>query len=45
VPIATPVFDGANEAEIKRLLRLAGLPESGQTDSSTGAPARLSIAR
>jgi DNA-directed RNA polymerase subunit beta len=31
VPIATPVFDGAHEAEIKRLLRLAGLPESGQT--------------
>jgi DNA-directed RNA polymerase subunit beta len=39
VPIATPVFDGAHEAEIKRLLRLAGLPESGQTrlfDGRTG---------
>jgi DNA-directed RNA polymerase subunit beta len=39
VPIATPVFDGANEAEIKRLLKLAGLPESGQTrlyDGRTG---------
>ncbi len=31
VPMATPVFDGANEAEIKHLLKLANLPESGQT--------------
>jgi DNA-directed RNA polymerase subunit beta len=31
VPMATPVFDGANEEEIKGLLKLAGLPESGQT--------------
>ncbi|MCH8506692.1 MAG: DNA-directed RNA polymerase subunit beta, partial [Ectothiorhodospiraceae bacterium] len=39
VPIATPVFDGANEEEIKYMLRLAGLPESGQTtlyDGRTG---------
>ena len=39
VPIATPVFDGASEAEIKKLLKLAGLPESGQTfliDGRTG---------
>jgi DNA-directed RNA polymerase subunit beta len=39
VPIATPVFDGANEDEIKRLLNLAGLPESGQAvlfDGRTG---------
>jgi DNA-directed RNA polymerase subunit beta len=39
VPMATPVFDGANEAEIKYLLKLAGLPESGQTtlyDGRTG---------
>ena len=39
VPIATPVFDGASEAEIKRLLELAGLPTSGQaslTDGRTG---------
>src|SRR5690606_25422648 len=39
VPTATPVFDGANEDEIKRLLGLAGLPESGQTtlyDGRTG---------
>jgi DNA-directed RNA polymerase subunit beta len=31
VPMATPVFDGANEMEIKHLLKLAQLPESGQT--------------
>jgi DNA-directed RNA polymerase subunit beta len=39
VPIATPVFDGATEEEIKHLLKLAGLPESGQTtlhDGRTG---------
>ncbi len=41
VPIATPVFDGAAEAEIKSLLKLAELPESGQTtltDGRTGTP-------
>lgn len=39
VPMATPVFDGASEVEIKRMLKLAGLPESGQTrlyDGRTG---------
>jgi len=39
VPMATPVFDGADEIEIKRLLKMAGLPESGQTtlyDGRTG---------
>jgi len=39
VPMATPVFDGANEAEIKALLKMADLPESGQTsliDGRTG---------
>jgi DNA-directed RNA polymerase subunit beta len=39
VPIATPVFDGANEEEIKHLFRMADLPESGQTtlyDGRTG---------
>jgi DNA-directed RNA polymerase subunit beta len=39
LPIATPVFDGATEAEIKRLLGLADLPLSGQTmlhDGRTG---------
>ena len=29
LPIATPVFDGAKESEIKDLLKLADLPESG----------------
>ncbi|CAK0776656.1 RNA polymerase subunit beta [Gammaproteobacteria bacterium] len=39
VPIATPVFDGASETEIKNLLELANLPRSGQTllrDGRTG---------
>ena len=39
VPMATPVFDGASEKDIKTMLRLAGLPESGQTrlyDGRTG---------
>ncbi|HEY7671491.1 MAG TPA: DNA-directed RNA polymerase subunit beta, partial [Gammaproteobacteria bacterium] len=39
VPIATPVFDGADEDEIKSLLEMAGLPRSGQTtlyDGRTG---------
>jgi DNA-directed RNA polymerase subunit beta len=39
VPMATPVFDGAAEDEIKAMLKLAGLPESGQTklyDGRTG---------
>ena len=31
IPMATPVFDGADEQEIKALLKLADLPESGQT--------------
>ncbi len=31
VPVATPVFDGASEGEIKDMLALAGLPASGQT--------------
>jgi DNA-directed RNA polymerase subunit beta len=41
VPMATPVFDGADEKEIKHLLKLANLPESGQTtlyDGRTGDP-------
>jgi DNA-directed RNA polymerase subunit beta len=41
VPIATPVFDGATEAEIKYMLELAGLPENGQAtliDGRTGEP-------
>ena len=30
VPMATPVFDGAAEEEVKALLRLADIPDSGQ---------------
>ncbi len=39
VPMATPVFDGATEEEIKHMLKLADLPLSGQTvlyDGRTG---------
>ncbi len=36
VPMATPVFDGANEKEIKHLLELAYLPQSGQTTLYNG---------
>ena len=39
VPMATPVFDGASEQEIKDMLALAGLPRDGQTrlfDGRTG---------
>ncbi|MDT8439459.1 MAG: DNA-directed RNA polymerase subunit beta, partial [Wenzhouxiangellaceae bacterium] len=39
VPMATPVFDGADEVEIKKLLKMADLPESGQMklyDGRTG---------
>jgi DNA-directed RNA polymerase subunit beta len=39
VPIATPVFDGAKEEEVKELLRLAGTADTGQIqlwDGRTG---------
>lgn len=39
VPMATPVFDGADEAEIKNMLELADLPRNGKTtlfDGRTG---------
>ncbi len=39
VPMGTPVFDGAAEEEIKKLLKMADLPETGQTtlfDGRTG---------
>jgi len=39
VPMATPVFDGATEAEIKHMLTLADIPQSGQItlfDGRTG---------
>jgi DNA-directed RNA polymerase subunit beta len=39
LPVSTPVFDGASEEEIKALLKIAGLPETGQAtlvDGRTG---------
>ena len=39
LPMATPVFDGASEEEVKEMLKLAGLPVSGQAilyDGRTG---------
>jgi len=41
VPMASPVFDGASEEEIRRMLKLADLPEHGQItlyDGLTGEP-------
>jgi DNA-directed RNA polymerase subunit beta len=41
VPLATPVFDGATEDEIRQMLRLANLSETGQTqlfDGRSGDP-------
>ncbi|MBO0335360.1 DNA-directed RNA polymerase subunit beta [Sneathiella sp. CAU 1612] len=41
VPMATPVFDGAKEDDINRLLEIAGLDTSGQVtliDGRTGEP-------
>ncbi|MAY41276.1 DNA-directed RNA polymerase subunit beta [uncultured Neptuniibacter sp.] len=36
VPLATPAFDGAKEVELKSLLRLAGLSDTGQTELFDG---------
>jgi DNA-directed RNA polymerase subunit beta len=36
VPMATPVFDGAEEHEIKRMLKLADLDEDGQIELIDG---------
>ncbi len=41
IALATPVFDGANEADIHGMLKMADLPENGQTvlfDGRTGEP-------
>ena len=41
VPMATPVFDGANEGDVVRMLEEAGLDHSGQVqliDGRTGEP-------
>ena len=39
--MASPVFSGANEDEIRRYLRLAGLPDSGQTSLYDGMTGEL----
>jgi len=36
VPMATPVFDGASEVEIKEMLKLADMSEDGQVTLSDG---------
>jgi len=36
VPMGTPVFDGAKEADVSDMLKLAGLDESGQSDLYDG---------
>ncbi len=44
--VATPVFEGAKESEIKEMLKKAGLPPSGQTilyDGRTGEPFKRPI--
>lgn len=41
VHVGTPVFDGATETDVKGLLKLAGLPQTGKTilfDGRTGIP-------
>ncbi len=41
IPMASPVFDGVSEEEIKRLLAEAGVPQDGKTvlfDGRTGEP-------
>ncbi|HKZ17896.1 MAG TPA: DNA-directed RNA polymerase subunit beta, partial [Geobacteraceae bacterium] len=41
IPMASPVFDGASQGEIREMLKMAGLPETGQTllyDGRTGEP-------
>ncbi len=45
--IATPVFEGAKETEIKNLLKKAGLPTTGQSilyDGKTGKPYDTQVA-
>ena len=36
IPMATPVFDGAHGDDINRMLKMAGLPTSGQIDLYDG---------
>ncbi len=41
VPMATPVFDGVHESEIKKMLELAGLPTSGKARLRDGRSGEL----
>ncbi|HIP97897.1 MAG TPA: DNA-directed RNA polymerase subunit beta, partial [Aquifex aeolicus] len=46
IPIATPVFEGATERDIKTLLKMAGLSESGKVtlyDGRTGEPFDMEV--
>ena len=46
IHIATPVFDGAHEVDINRMLELAGLSVSGQVqlyDGRTGEPFKRQV--
>jgi DNA-directed RNA polymerase subunit beta len=46
IPMATPVFEGAKEEDIKTLLKMAGLPESGKVklyDGRTGEPFDMEV--
>ncbi len=46
IHIATPVFDGAKEIDVKSLLEKAGLPSSGQTvlfHGGTGEPFQMPV--
>jgi DNA-directed RNA polymerase subunit beta len=46
IPVATPVFDGARETEIRHLLEVAGLPQAGKVtlyDGMTGEEFAQSI--
>jgi DNA-directed RNA polymerase subunit beta len=41
IPVATPVFDGARETEIRHLLEEAGLPEAGKINLYDGMTGEL----
>ena len=46
VPMATPVFDGAHEADINNMLEMAGLSDTGQStlfDGRTGEPFKRQV--
>ena len=46
VPMATPVFDGAHEADINNMLKMAGLSDTGQStlfDGRTGEPFKRQV--